>query len=169
MTYLHLAYYRGKGDIQDKIIRWATRSTLSHVELVLGMGKELPTSDFTAMAFSSSARDGGVREKPITFTPENWVFQKVSPWYVPSLIEHAKNLVGEKYDLKGLLLSQVLALHRHAPKKWFCSEFCAKVLEFDDPQGFSPSGLFYAVARMNEAFLCGRQFEQCAPASYKKL
>lgn len=157
MDDLYLAYYTGTGTWQDRLIRWATRSRFSHVELVMqGGGASSAGLEFTAQSWSSSARDGGVRGKLIRFRPKNWQFQKVQPWYDPERIEAAQRHAGAKYDFKGLLLSQVFALHRDDPDRWFCSEFCADALGLSKPYNYAPEDLYNAVFQLNWAYLDGR-------------
>ena len=45
---IRLAFYKGKGDWVDKLVRWWTKSQYSHVEVVVGN-----------TWISSSPRDGG--------------------------------------------------------------------------------------------------------------
>ncbi|TRD16983.1 hypothetical protein [Palleronia caenipelagi] len=133
-----LAFYKGRTDDQkdrivDALIRFATRSAYSHVELIGGvaqLGEE-------AVCFSSSSRDGGVREKRILLRPDHWdlVFAPIDPEPpVAVLTSH----LGARYDMVGILLSQTLALGRHDPDKWFCSEIIAAALGLSSPQRYSP-------------------------------
>lgn len=141
-----LAFYKGRGKtfvqrVQDGAIRAATRSIYSHVELIAG----LAVHDEPAICRSSSGRDGGVREKSILLKPESWdlVPVKVAPEGPCSFIaDH----MGARYDYTGVLLSHVLALGRHNPEQWFCSEICAAALGIPNPQRVSPQLLFDVVA-----------------------
>ena len=61
-----LAFYQGSGRPDDRLIRFATNSHFSHVELVhANEGQSSPPT--LAEAISASGRDGGVRQKKINF------------------------------------------------------------------------------------------------------
>ena len=68
-----LAFYKGRGSswwirLQDGLIRFATRSPYSHVELIVGRAEH----DREETCLSSSGRDGGVREKRIVLERAKW-------------------------------------------------------------------------------------------------
>lgn len=137
-----LAFYKGRGKtwshrVQDALIRFATRSKYSHVELIPGLahlGQE-------HACLSSSGRDGGVREKTITLSAESWdlVTLNSDPAEVAAYI---RGRIGARYDYLGILLSQIFALSRHDERKWFCSEICAAALGIANPQRMSPQALY---------------------------
>ena len=112
----------------------------SHVELIL----EHAEHNRTAVCLSVSGRDGGLREKRISLRPESWdlVSMDVDADGPRRFIQ---SHLGAGYDYAGILLSQVLALGRHNPGKWFCSELCAAALGFPNPQSVSPQFLFDVV------------------------
>ncbi len=140
-----LAFYKGRGSswghrFQDWLIRFATRSPYSHVELIEGaavLGEE-------ALCLSSSGRDGGVRDKRIVLKPESWDLVEIAsdPRGVGSFI---RERIGAKYDYLGILFSQIFALARHDERKWFCSEICAAALGMANAQRMSPQALFDVV------------------------
>ncbi len=140
-----LAFYKGQGvsvtqRIQDGLIRSLTRGIYSHVEMISGDALH----DQIAVCLSASGRDGGVRQKRILLKPESWdlVSMQVEA-EVPC--QFIRNHLAARYDYAGLLLSQVLAIGRHNPDKWFCSEVCAAALGFPNPQRMSPQLLFDVV------------------------
>ncbi|WP_416606545.1 hypothetical protein [Phaeobacter sp. JH20_32] len=143
-----LAFYRGKGTVVDRAIRWASRGEFSHVELAdLRRG----------LGLSASARDGGVRIKPIVFASEHWDVVEI-PWIAQAgswarAVEH----IAAPYDYLGIFGSHALALSRHYRKAWFCSELCAHALGLDAPQSYSPQSLFRAVTFGRRAFQAGGQ------------
>ena len=55
MSGVTLAFYRGRGDLLDRVIRWVTRSPYSHVEIIALTGQH----DGTAREARSLARDLG--------------------------------------------------------------------------------------------------------------
>lgn len=149
----HLAFYKAQGRFLDRVIRWVTRSAFSHCEILQGRPYQTDRA-FEARAWSSSGRDGGVREKSITFKPGHWEFVTI-PWAGPAAIDRVIAEIGNPYDYAGLLASQALNLRRHRQDQWFCSEICAYALELSAPQELSPGGLYCRVLEMNRAYLAG--------------
>jgi len=152
-TPLKLAFYKGRGTITDRLIRTVTRSQFSHVELVRGdavLGQE-------ARCLSASYRDGGVRFKIIRLAPGRWVLRDVDGWACPERVwNRAAARIGAEYDLAGIALTFALPIRRETPGKWFCSELCADALGLPRPHTIAPGDLFDWAARMNAAFLAGR-------------
>ncbi|MCH2164102.1 MAG: hypothetical protein MK098_05555 [Marinovum sp.] len=98
----------------------------------------------TAPCLSSSGRDGGVREKPILLKSDSWdlVQLKIAP---EKPVQFIRDRIGARYDYRGILFSQVLALGRHSESRWFCSEIVAASLGLDHPHRLSPQMLFDVV------------------------
>lgn len=143
---LYLAFYKGHGRMADQIIRWATRSGYSHVEIILGDTVE----GRMARAISASGRDGGVRETRIDFGTGRWDIIAV-PWADPAeALARARACIGLHYDWMGLVLSQVLHLRRSAPDRWFCSELVAHALGLPTPQTLSPGDLYLWVRAVSD-------------------
>lgn len=141
-----LAFYKGHGRLTDRLIRWASQSPFSHVELVL----EGHACENTLNAISASGRDGGVRVKAIAFHPDRWVFVPV-PWADrQSANARAMATVGAGYDWTALFLAQVLHLRRTRQDLWFCSELVAHALGLPQPQTLSPGDLYLWVRAMND-------------------
>jgi hypothetical protein len=129
-----LGFYKGPGIWVDRVIRWATRSPYSHVEVLLD---GIPEGGSTRTSYSASGRDGGVREKGITFDAGKWDFVSV-PWVDPiKALAIFSQEQGSAYDWLGLILSQVLNLHRGSKGRWFCSELIAHVLGLPSPSSWS--------------------------------
>jgi len=153
----YLAFYKGRGGWIDAAIRAATRSPYSHVELVRrhwisGQGDGL----LRFGGWSSSWRDGGVRAKMIEATPGHWDFVEV-PWADQAdAVDFIRPLIGARYDLAGILGSQVLGLRRQQSGRWFCSELCAAALGLSQPEALSPGGLFDRVVDLNYVYELGR-------------
>ena len=132
---LRLALYKAPGKLSDRLIRTWTRSPYSHCELVLPDGRFV----------SSSPRDGGVRAKVIEPDPAVWDFLPL-PWIQPAHVEQLlEQEAGAGYDWLGILGSQILPAGIQSRSRWFCSEFCARVLELEQPQRYSPGQLAEAV------------------------
>lgn len=148
MGLIHLALYKGKGTLFNRLIRLWTRSQYSHCELVMPSGQWL----------SASAMDGGVRAKRIELNPEHWDLIPL-PWADQSLIWQVYGRHrGKGYDWLGLFGAQLLGAGIDNPRRMFCSEFCAAALGFPQPQRYSPALLGDVVRRVH-AITKGRQDE----------
>jgi len=138
---IKIAFYKGNGNVIDWCIRFWTRSIYSHVEFIY-----IPDDGSMASLLSSSQRDGGVRYKKIPLEhlkKENWTFID-APKNIDAYVVRQFFLekYGSTYDFKGIFLSQFLPLKRHSKNKYFCSEFCAEALGFNNPHEYSPQDLY---------------------------
>lgn len=150
---LMLAFYKGEGDWIDRAVRWATRSPYSHVEMVCD--DRPPSHRGWFEGLSASIRDGGVRLTPIAIKPGHWDFVEL-PWEdADTAWNFALQQIGAPYDLRGILGSQIVALRRQSPDRWFCSELCAAALGMGQPETLSPGGLHARVTDMNRAYRIG--------------
>lgn len=152
-TRYFLASYKGNGNFTDRLIRFGTRSSYSHCELVYC--DEVPNPGETHSCISASGRDGGVRVKDVTFKPGNWDFTAV-PWAPADAWDRIAEHVGKRYDYVGILFSQVFNFKRNDAKKWFCSEICAMGLGFDVPQHYSPGDLKRVAEEHNRTYAFGQ-------------
>lgn len=129
-TPVRLAFYKAKGTINDRLIRWGTNSPYSHVELIGPDGR----------GWSSSVREGEVRKKEINFG-DHWDIIEL-PWMdVNVACDRMDPEMGKSYDYIGIMFSHVLSLSRSHPDKWFCSEIIAFSLGLPDPHLYSPGSL----------------------------
>lgn len=124
------AFYIGSGTVVDKLIKWKTSSDTSHVEVVVG-----------GTMFSSSLRDGGVRLKPFPDNRANWRLVDVPNITNASIYEFFEQTRGCAYDLKGVLLGSTFSIDVQSKDKWFCSEWCAHALGFEQGWRFTPASL----------------------------
>lgn len=129
----YLAFYKGKGTIVDKAIRWWTKSLHSHVELVV-----------SGMWYSTSPRDKEVRVKNIHHNPGHWDLVPVGI-EVERFMTIWDNTKGAKYDWLGILLSQVATTNVHSKDRYFCSEWCAMVMGYKNSNKYSPGDLYRKV------------------------
>ena len=125
-----IAFYKAKGDIIDKSIRLWTRSKYSHCEIVIGKNW-----------YSSSPRDNGVRAKQIVDDNGSWDFVEMDI-EINKLNEVYLKYKGSGYDFLGILLCMILPLKRDNNKKVTCSEFCAEVLGYSEPEMYSPQDVW---------------------------
>lgn len=116
---MKIAFYTGKGKISDRLVRSWTKSRFSHVELIIN-----------SISYSSSPRDGGVRKKNIKYEAENWrIFDLKNIFDIKVALKFLNENLGQKYDHKGIFLSQVINLDKHNKNKYFCSELIIEVLK----------------------------------------
>lgn len=133
-----VAFYRGKGLIGNALIRWWTRSPLSHCEVVIG-----------SKGYSSSLMDHGVRAKAIDWNPAHWDFVQV-PWASErDVLELFSLTEGESYSWLDLIRSQLFNHRDDEAKKSFCSEWCARALGLPDATSYSPASLKVALEFIN--------------------
>lgn len=143
---IELAFYKGAGRISDRVIKKATRSIFSHVEM---LDPARP-----GFCWSSSGRDGGVRGKSIDTKKERWEVIAL-PWAKGNEVDRIKAESGKPYDYLGLVGSQIFNLRRHDRDRWFCSEICAWALGLEMSQEYSPGTLYRTVNNMNRAYALG--------------
>lgn len=137
-----VAFYRGKGRMMDKVIRFASRAPFSHVELI--RQDERPRDGDIVTCLSSSGRDNGVRIKEIELKPGKWKIYEV-PWAHPSTWDRAEVHLGKPYELWMMVWSQLFKFNRNNREKWFCSELIAHALGLSMPHAKSPGDLLRAV------------------------
>ena len=145
MDKIKLAFYKGKGTIVDKLIRFRTTSAYSHCELII--------DDFM---YSSSPRDGGVRKRDLPASLNDGVTWDIVEYACAdkeSILKFFDSTNGKKYDWLGVLLGQVLYLDIQNKDAWFCSEWCATALGFDRAWSLSPEGLYYLITTINKVLL----------------
>ena len=134
---IKLAFYKGKGDFFDKLIRIWTNSPYSHVEIIIN-----------GIWYSASPRDGRVRAKKIDPNPSHWDFIEIPSKNAENMVKFIESQLGKKYDWLGILLSQIIPLGEENPNRWFCSEICSAAVKKggkklkNHPQWYSPARLF---------------------------
>jgi len=121
MQTLKLAYYVGKGNWIDKLIRWKTGDRESHVELVFSDGA----------SFSSSPRDNGVRFKKIKFNPEHWEFDEIEVNDITILKAYCFGRIGRKYDFLSTIFGSGFEISLEDKLKDSCVEAVGDALCFD--------------------------------------
>jgi len=136
---MKLAFYKGRGNWWDLIVRWATWSKYSHVEVVIPGG----------MCISSSPRDGGVRAKRIDFKPGHWDFIEVNASLTPGALAHVP--YGAKYDWLGAFCTVLCPFRAERRERWFCSELAAQLAGAPRPWRMTPQRLFdWAKGRLQD-------------------
>lgn len=134
---MYVAFYKGRGTILDWIIRAATRSPYSHVEII----DRMPGVGENPIGFTSSPRDGGVVVREIPWRPENWDVVFV-PW---TNGEKAMTFIHERegagYDWLGILFTHALGIGRQSSRRWTCSELIGTALGFERAWRMTPGDL----------------------------
>lgn len=139
-----LAFYVGlksRNDhalIGDRLICWVTGKPFSHCELV---DESWRTGDnvYTRM-FSSSLRDGGVREVCRQLVPGRWLVVEFDGDSKPA-IDYIRGRIGTPYGWLDLL-SFLLPFRVSWSGSDFCSEVVSAALGLDKPWHTSPGDLW---------------------------
>lgn len=118
---VQLAFYKGKGRLFDKLIRWWTKGRYSHCELVFKDGA----------FFSADAWKGIVRFEKVDANPANWDFVDVpmDTFDENRLYRWCLAQEGKGYDWLGIVGAQILPLSIEDPLLYFCSEVCVEGLQ----------------------------------------
>lgn len=129
-----LAFHKARrGSLIDWLISLWTWSKYSHVELIME-GEWYGTSPSLMK----------VRKTVNTRSSKRWDFVEVEV-DKDKVLKLFKETEGAKYDWKGIFMSQFLPLHQENKKKWFCSEWCAEALGYNDSHEYSPKDLYRKV------------------------
>jgi hypothetical protein len=122
---IKIAFYKGRGRLRDRFIRWWTKSPYSHTELVLPDNKgwigiyppDCPT----------------VRLRPITedYRVEEWDFVNLhaTAEQIDIIMDFYHATAGQTYDWTGMVLSHITPFCIKRNSKWYCSEWVAYALE----------------------------------------
>jgi len=128
---MQLAFYKGRGNFYDLLVRIATFSKYSHCELVID-----------GVCWGASPRDNGVRSSWIDLQDGKWDLVQLPACYSKEkALQWFKQHEGLKYDLLGAIRSAV-PFGLNQKDKWFCSEACAAALDIANPHRYTPAGLF---------------------------
>lgn len=144
-----VAFYRGHGRLADWVIRKATRSAFSHVELIRSDTR--PRLGDIVRCLGASGRDGGVRIKAIRLDPEKWRIYHVR-WAPDDAWDRAAAKLGEPFDLLSMLTTQLFNFRRGRRGRWFCSELVAYALRLDMPHAYAPGDLLRAIGDHTETW-----------------
>ena len=123
----------GKVSFIGKLIRWWTKSIYYHVELIWESGED-------KFWISSNPDTGGVTIHNLKPLNDNWGYCKMN---------FMKDQKDCKYDVVGIVFSQVLPFRWDSKNKWFCSELTSTILKMllvdefidVDPNTLSPADM----------------------------
>lgn len=115
-----LAFYKGKGNLIDKIIRFWTKSKYSHVEIIIND------------VWVSSNPKVGVTVNSLRPLTNKWDYIDVkvpkNEKYLQTVLKFIELQKGKKYDLIGAIFGAGLNIDFEHKDKWFCSELVAAIL-----------------------------------------
>ena len=116
---IRIAFYRGRGNAIDSIVRVWTQSIYSHTEIVID-----------DIWYGASPRDGGVVRRRVSPKKENWDYIDIecSDVEKTAVIEFLEEQIGKRYDYLGIFTAQIIGVNADDKKKWFCSELAASAL-----------------------------------------
>jgi hypothetical protein len=119
---IRIAFYKGGRDIfVHRIIKWWTKSSYSHAELVLEDGE-------TCVCLSPSF-NGKVSIKQFDHTGDwDFVDFKINAAALRKLKDFISETEGDRYDWSGMLLSHLTPFLVRTPNKWYCSQWIAHAL-----------------------------------------
>lgn len=142
---IYLALYKHKREITslqnlyfrifDEVIKLFTKGKYSHCEIAIKKN-----DSETYLCYSSSNRDGGVREKEMILSLDRWDLIDISKSIKETdLTKFFSQTKGLKYDFFGAI--GVVLGFGNKKEKYFCSEWCAELLGYKRPHKFSPVSL----------------------------
>jgi hypothetical protein len=143
MATVQIAFYKGRVRLFNRLVAWWTRGPYSHCELIASY-----TADGTAVCWSASIADGGVRRKEIKLDPDHWDLLDVPAGNgaLGGALAWFGNNAGSAYDVAGLL-GFVWRASADNKLRWFCSEAVAAALGFGQAWRFSPNDLYAVLTR----------------------
>lgn len=137
MQTIQIVFYTAKGNILDKLIRFWTRGTTSHVEFLFGD------------TLCGSVPFKGTRESKEYVASDYLLFEiDVTEEQFNLIKEFTKKELNCDYDWAGIFLSQIINANHQSETKWFCSEFvlasllnAGVITGYYIPNRFSPEDL----------------------------
>ena len=152
---IKVAFYKGKGDYLNGIVRWWTKSIYSHAELVLPDG-------ITWIGISPFLKSKVASRKKLIINYVDWDFitLDVTQEQVDIIMEFFEDTEGHGYDWVGMLLSQFLPCKIKHKRRWYCSEWIAyalriacvfewRIIKIYDRKDLSPAVLHELVKDIN--------------------
>ena len=118
-----VAFYKGKGNWKNKLIRWWTKSPYSHAELIL-------PDRVTWISISPLLTSKVESRTKETHTKENWdiIELSITQEQLDVIMEFYQATKGSGYDWIGMLMSQFLPYNIKRKGKWYCSEWITYAL-----------------------------------------
>jgi hypothetical protein len=122
---IKIAFYKGRGLLRDRFIRWWTKSPYSHTELVL------PNGEGWIGIYPPDSPRVRLRTTPEDFRVDEWDFINLHATreQVDAVLSFYNKTAGQPYDWVGMILSHVTPFRIKRNDKWYCSEWVAYALE----------------------------------------
>lgn len=148
---IKVAFYKGKGNCLNGIVRWWTKSVYSHAEIMLPDG-------ITWIGISPFLKSKVASRKKLIIDYSEWDFVDipVNQEQLDIIMEFFEDTEGHGYDWAGMLLSQFLPCKIKHKKRWYCSEWIAyalriacvidwRIIKIYDRKDLSPAILYNLV------------------------
>jgi len=148
---IKVAFYKGKGNCLNGIVRWWTKSNYSHAEIMLPDG-------ITWIGISPFLKSKVASRKKLIIDYSEWDFVDipVNQEQLDIIMEFFEDTEGHGYDWAGMLLSQFLPCKIKHKKRWYCSEWIAyalriacvidwRIIKIYDRKDLSPAILYNLV------------------------
>jgi len=148
---IKVAFYKGKGNCLNGIVRWWTKSDYSHAEIMLPDG-------ITWIGISPFLKSKVASRKKLIIDYSEWDFVDipVNQEQLDIIMEFFEDTEGHGYDWAGMLLSQFLPCKIKHKKRWYCSEWIAyalriacvidwRIIKIYDRKDLSPAILYNLV------------------------
>lgn len=136
MATVILAFYKGTDHWMDRAIQRVTEGPYSHCEILA-----------SGVAYSSSTRDRGVRQKTdIDFTSGRWDLVSIEADEAAIVAWFEKNN-GKPYDYLAIT-SFIVPWRLQWPGAWFCGEACAAALKMPHSERLHPNALFVEIFKL---------------------
>ena len=152
---IKVAFYKGKGNFVNTIVRWWTGSVYSHAELILDDG-------ITWIGISPFVKSKISKRIALEVDRTQWDFYSLDITEEQSrvILEFFEETKGEGYDWFGMLLSQFLPCKIKHRKRWYCSEWIAyalriacifdwKIIKIYDRKDLSPAALHRLIVQVS--------------------
>ena len=120
---IKVAFYKGKGNFLNRIVRWWTQSEYSHAELVLPeRAIWIGISPFLKSKVAS-------RQKlMVDYSEWDFIGLNVTQEQLETIMDFFEDTKDCGYDWIGMLLSQFLPCKIKHRERWYCSEWIAYAL-----------------------------------------
>jgi len=120
---IQVAFYRGEGDMVNKLVRWWTKSPYSHSELIMPDG----LTWIGISPFKNSKLCARINRH---HNEKEWDFVELSvdKEQIQMIQEFYNSTKNCEYDWVGMIFSQFLPFHIKRKGKWYCSEWIAYAL-----------------------------------------
>lgn len=148
MYKVYLALYKGSGgSLCDRFIDWVirklTKGKYSHCEIAVCKSeiRDHYHREEWYECYSSSPRDGGVRQTVINLDDGKWDLIELTDLTEREVIAYFEQTKGKSYDWRGIL-GFIFGI-KQKQDKYFCSEWCFNLLrQNNEGWRFSPNDLF---------------------------